>query len=108
MLKKLLIVSSMSILTACGGGSTSTEETLAGEREANECVNLVANDSMIQNVCDFPIVVRFFVGSQTPVTIAAGDTVANPDFAALSGFVRFGACRSPFTPVLEGGFLECL
>ena len=95
----LIRVSFLSIIAgaivACGGGSNSgAGESLAQERQAVDCVDF--GDGTVINLCNFPIVVRTFGGTSTPVTVPANGIVADPD-ATVFAFV--GACEAPFTPV---------
>lgn len=96
-------------LSACGGGDSGTGagESLAKEREAVDCIDI--SNRVISNSCGFAVIVRIFAGAETPITIAANSSAMITD-DEVTGFITFGACKSPFTPVRieDTSEFECL
>lgn len=104
-----LYASLLLILTvaACGGGDSDSGfgESLAQEREALDCISF--SNGVFTNSCDFTVIVRAFIGAETPIQIAANSSAPLTDPAAI-GLISYGACKAPYTPVKKDGGFECL
>lgn len=91
------------VLTACGGGKSSSENAM----EALACTNV--DGATLTNNCEFNVFVEVLTGANADVESGADFFVPTGSSIVLpvSGAFTFGVCRGPSRPKVQGDGFVC-